>query len=74
MATKRRPLPNWTIQVLDDVIMSASSAERQLDQLLRRLERGDSLSAGIAVARIAQEIATIRERATVARHAKREAS
>jgi len=64
---KRRPLPNWVAQDLDAIIMSASVATRELERLLGRLERGETQAAAFPLARISQEIATIRETATIAR-------
>ena len=71
---KRRPLPNWVAQDLDAIIMSASVATRELERLLARLERGETQAAAFPLVRISQEVASIRETATIARNAKKEAT
>lgn len=71
---KRRPLPNWVAQDLDEIKMAAEAATRELERLLTRLERGDTQAAAFPVARISQELATISKTATLARNANKEAS
>jgi len=64
---KRRPLPNWLCGDLDTIIMASSTIQREIERLLLRLERGETQAAAFPLARIAQENATIRETATIAR-------
>lgn len=66
--TKRRPLPNWLTATLEESLLDVDRAERYQQRALEHLERGDTFTTAIALAKLSTALSDIKAALSEARN------